>query len=249
MRALLFALALFLASCGGSPDGSSTELKGTLSSIQRGASGPFSVPRNPLPTVNLSGQDADQFDFQIDENESSDLDLIFNMKHLPLNRTVVFEISHAGLDAVISFPLLVNKQLDLVLPAVPPGVINTLVTNTVAAATAAVFGGQDAQRGIILGQLSPFVDGCSPLRSVDLRVDDGSLSQPSGDFGPIYLGDSGEIMPLGTSGFSDRECSYVFFNVPPGRYWVLFSEGTGSVVAQHKAISLAGKAAFGFNLP
>jgi hypothetical protein len=99
-------------------------------------------------------------------------------------------------------------------------------------------------QSIIMGIVAPAGAGICNYQSVQLM--DRETTQPiTTTGGPFYFDSTGCTVNSGR--MSDSQCSYIFFNVPPGVYYVRFLGG--SVPDEREVVAIAGQVMFGYDIP
>ncbi|HLG18810.1 MAG TPA: hypothetical protein VI895_03200 [Bdellovibrionota bacterium] len=241
-------LLLLVTACSSPEPGDPVAMQGFLLPAN-----PNDIPNLPdTATIVVMGRTESDFPSTFVPRTSSQNAPEFDVHNLPYQETLVFQVSGATLDVVASFPLLVDPNSFLSLGAFPAGSIQVIVddaTGVSGRCRPAVLASQkvDLQnQSIVMGIVAPAGTGTCNIQSVELvdRETKQSVLSP-GVNGPFYFDSNGCTVNSGR--MADTECSYIFFNIPPGIYDVQYL-GAGQPI-EHEVVAIAGQVMFGYDIP
>lgn len=233
---------VFVLAC--SEGGGTQNVQGTLASTGSCCSS-ATIPLTPTPTITVLGRSSTAFQVEFKENSQTATGVTFTLKGLPANESLIFSTFQAGFDTLISFPFTVGGNKALALGILPQGTIQTILQNA-----PSEVGVTNPSRPIIMGQIDPFgtaTQTCNGIQNVQLVNKSDDLPSSSVQ-GPFYFNSSGTLV---TGGFSDQQCSYIFFNVLEGEYKIQFlvTNPSPNLIAEHEVLAINNQVSFGLGIP
>lgn len=238
MRAYVVLVAsMFLFRCGS--EGGTLNWQANLQMVQPGEI----ISLNPLPVITVQGRNANEFELVINATSAS-ANIPFELRGIPRNQALTFEVSGASLETVLSFPIVTGDD-NPSLPALVGGTIGVFID--LAEDDDGINIDVNTSLGIVAGVIAAsFSD--EVVSTTGGSVASVRMVQKNNDTevsyqGPFYFNSTGNLVDSG--GCPDAECNYIFFDVPEGLYRFQRLGASDNVISEQDVVVLASQLTFG----